>query len=811
MSANPIDSDDLERSLQALEFPLLREQLSSLAESEKARQRLDGLHPINDMAWVKEELIRVDEVRGLVETGVKFPGAGLPDIEKFLSRVAIVGAVLNAEEINQIVHHLRVHRNLRRILDHDRERVPRVYRFTRSLVPLRKLEEQIEKIITPESSIRDKASPLLGKIRKELIMVQNDLRKKISGIAARYARQGVLSGDTFTMRDGRYVLPINSGAMGKIKGIIHDRSASGGTMFIEPSSVIPVGNDLRTKELAERDEIRRILAELSDEIRLNLSQIEGNLSIVVSLDCLWAKALLSFRLDAIPATLAESGILRIIKGRHPLLVLAKEREVVPLDFELGEEWICLVISGPNAGGKSVALKTIGLLSVMTACGLHIPALPGTEIPLYNDFQAVIGDEQSISDDLSTFSAHMVRLKEIMKNANEQTLVLVDEIGAGTDPQEGASLSVAVLNRLIAARIPTVVTTHHGVLKAFANSTDGCTNGSMAFDQNTLTPTYRFNPHLPGSSYALEIAKRVGVSEDVINDARTVLGEDRTKLDDLIIDLTEKARKYELLVSGQQDQAASSESVVKKYREKLKRLETIEKDLKKRAKQKVQAVEQAGRRRIETLVKEIREENASRKSIVKAQKALSTLSKDQEYDKMADELDDEFQSEIDIELSEDALDEGSLQTFDKAPERGDWVMIDDSKTKGEVMEVSGRQKRVCVAVGSVQLWINMDRVRLVKPPATIAKPVVYAKLPNVPFELDVRGLDAAEALQRVDRYLYDGAASSRQQLGIIHGKGTGVLSNRVRKMLKKHKVVDTYRFGEYGEGDYGVTIVTLKKD
>jgi DNA mismatch repair protein MutS2 len=405
---------------------------------------------------------------------------------------------------------------------------------------------------------------------------------------------------------------------------------------------------------------------------------------------------------------------------------------------------------------------------------------------------------------------MVRLKGIMESADTKTLVLVDEIGTGTDPQEGASLSVAILNRLIAAKVPTVVTTHHGVLKAFANSTDGCTNGSMAFDQKSLTPTYRFNPHLPGSSYALEIARRVGVPEDVIAEARTVLGEDRTKLDDLIIDLTEKVRKYESLLSGQQDKATSSENAAKRYQEKLKRLEAIEKDLKKRAKQKIQAVERAGRKRIETLVREIQEEKASRRSILTAQQKLKTFVNDEKYDEITDDIDEEIQSELETRSDTDGLVDANLIDSGKTLERGDWVTIDDSTSKGEVMEVSARQRRVCVAVGSVQLWINFDRVRVVSPPAPPAKRIVFAKLPDVPFELDVRGLEAVEALERVDRYLFDGAATSREKLGIIHGKGAGVLSKRVRKLLHRHKVVDSYRFGEYGEGDYGVTIVTLKK-
>jgi len=821
MLSNQPGDELIKKSLHALEFSRLREELTRLAETEPAREKLATLSPSRDVDWIRDEIKRVDEIKGLMDRGSSLSSGGMFDVRPVLKRAAITGSVLSAEELLIILHHIRVQHTARRVLDKEREKLPLVYRLTKPLQSLPDLTGKIENAITPEATVRDRASKELTRIRHGIAVLQIDIRKRISSLVSRFKRQGVLRGESFTIRDGRYVLPVRSDAMRKVRGIVHDRSSTGGTIFIEPGAVIDLGNEFRALELAERDEIRRILRELTEFVYRDIDQIQVNLDVMTAIDCIWAKARLAELMDAYQPVVNPKGPIRIVHGRHPLLALDGNREVVPLDLELGDDYTCLVISGPNAGGKSVALKCVGLMCVMTACGLHVPALPGTEIPLFEDYHAVIGDLQSISDDLSTFSAHTMQLKDILNKATSQTLVLVDEVGVGTDPQEGASLSIAVLERLAERKVPTIVTTHHGALKAFAHSTDGCANGSMEFDHETFQPTYRFHPNLPGSSYALDIARRVGLPDPIISRAREILGEDRTQLDELIHNLTEKLRRYETLVAGQEKHSAEYSGLEKAYREKLQRLKTREKELKQRAKHEVEATVKEARRSIEALVREIRTSQASRESIKAAHSGLGKVVKQAVSNIGKPPLDVDIpQSEIAHPPADArfiALDDNDLQTpstkfihSDRSPEVGDWIVIDDSVTKGEVTTISARGDRACVIIGSVQLWINVERLTIVKPPKPEKPLMVFTKKPDVPLELDIRGLDASQAIERVDRYLYDGSSQGREQLGIIHGKGKGILSKAVRDHLKKHSVVESFRFGEYGEGDYGITVVQLKK-
>lgn len=804
---NPLNT--LDRSLNALEFPLLRDELVRLAETEPAREILREISPRRDITWIKNELRRTDEVKGLMDRGVSHSTGGVTDIRVLLKRISVIGSVAGCEELLSVLYHLRVYQTARRMLDREQRHIPLVFKACASLQPVPVLEDRLSQVLSPEATLRDNASPQLAKIRRELTEAQQNLRNRMSSLTSRLVKQGLLQGDSYTIRDGRYVLPLRSESFRKVRGIVHDRSATGGTVFLEPSVIVELGNELRSMELAERDEIRRILAELTDQVRRHLRQIEANLEVITAIDCLWAKARLAEILDAYPPAVNEEGPLRIVQGRHPLLVLTAERSVVPLDLEHGVDWTCLIVSGPNAGGKSVALKCVGLFCVMTACGLHLPALPGTEIPVFDDYFAVIGDEQSISDDLSTFSAHTVRLKEIITSASEKSLVLVDEIGAGTDPQEGACLSIATLEILAERRVPTIVTTHHGILKAFAYKTPSCANGSMAFDHDTFQPTYRFQANLPGSSYALDIARRVGIPDEVIQRAKEILGTDRTQLDELIQSLSERIRKYESLVHGEQTKAVESEGLAKAYREKLQRLQTREKELKKIGRQQIEEVVREARRTVEAVVRDIRESNASRESIIAAQERIKSLSR-----KTGDVPEKSTFEEAPPVKSKTVPQPPSRAVeqvvHNREPRVGDWVRIDDTTTTGEVTAFSSKGDRLCVAVGTVQLWIKTDRVKVVEALEQPKQILNFITLPEVPFELDVRGLDSAEALERVERYLYDGAAAGRESLGIIHGKGMGILSSHIRNHLKNHRVVDSFRFGEYGEGDYGITIVKLKK-
>ncbi|MBT7617111.1 MAG: hypothetical protein HN590_07505 [Calditrichaeota bacterium] len=807
----------LKRSLDSLEFPKLRSELINLAETDPARERLNELKPSSDIFWIRDELKRINEIKGLMDRGSGFGSGGLTDIRKILDRVKIMGSVLQATDMLSVLHHLRVHHTTRKTLDREQKNMTLTFKISRPLLSLKHIENEIDKSITPEGTIRDGASKELSRIRRAIAALQIDMRKRITGIAARLAKQGFLQSESFTIRDGRYVLPIKADNFRKVKGIVHDRSSTGGTIFIEPTSVIDIGNEFRAFELAERDEIRRILRELTEKISLEAGAIEINLGVMTILDCLWAKAKLAEMLDAYPPIINPSGNIQLFKARHPLLVLADERKVVPLDLELGKDHTCLIISGPNAGGKSVALKCTGLICVMAACGLHVPALPGTEIPLFENFHAVIGDQQSISDDLSTFSAHTTRLKEILEFAKKNSLVLVDEIGSGTDPQEGSSLSIAALEQLAAKKIPTIVTTHHGVLKAFAHTMDSCANGSMAFDHGTFLPTYRFQPNLPGSSYALDIASRVGLPKQIIDRAREILGAEQTQLDDLIQSLTEKLKRYEKMVVGQERREKDYSHMEAAWTEKMDRLKTREKQIKKRMNHEVQAVVAASRREVEKLVREIRENDASKESIKAAQDGLKKIAtmKDLKIPEMVIEKeeppkksgeDSSMKIKPRRQKPKVRTDEGFIT---KPLEVGDFVVIDDSRSKGEISAFSSNNDRACVVIGSIQLWINTDRLSYADPPEEKQPIRVFASVPKVPLELDLRGLDVQEAIERTDRYLSDGASTTRTELGIIHGKGKGILSAEIRKFLKTHKCVESFRFGEHGEGDYGVTVVKLK--
>jgi DNA mismatch repair protein MutS2 len=799
-------SPETDTAPRALEFDRILAALERYTFTDEGRERIGATRPSRDPVWIAGELQRVDEVRGLYARGGNIVSGGLKDLRGSLRRTSVVGSALEPEELLTLLQHLRVWATLRKTLERERTAMKLTFQLTQPLTPLPDLEKTLERAISPEATVRDSASPELGRIRRAIADRMDGIRRRLAQMLPRLMRQGVLREESFSIRDGRYVVPVRSDALSSVKGIIHDRSATGGTLFVEPAALVDAGNELRTLELAERDEMRRILQELTTRVRDELERIEVNRQVMTTLDVISAKSRLADELDAINPLVGRDIPVRVIGGRHPLLALAGERTVVPLNLELGTDYTTLVISGPNAGGKSVALKCVGLLCLMASCGIPVPAQPGTELPLFDRLLVYIGDQQSLADDLSTFTAHARGLKNIVEYATPRALVLIDEIGAGTDPQEGSALSIAVLERLTAAKAPTIVTTHHSALKAFAHATAGCANGSMEFDTATFQPTYRFHPNLPGSSYALEIARRAGLQDDIISRARTVLGGERTRLEELITSLSEKLQKYESLLVGEEKRAAEQQALEREIKRRLERLERREKEVKQKAVQEAEEIVKQARRTVEALVKEIRERNADRESILKAKHALNYELQITNY-----ELEGEPELEIRNVVPQPPSREPEPEVHpDKEPEVGDCVSVDDSATVGEVTAVSGRGDRVCVAVGTVQLWVTRKRVKVVEAPVTEVKVRVFAKLPDVPFELDVRGLDAPEAVARVDKYLYDGLAAGREKVGIIHGKGMGILAKFIRQMLKEHPAVADFRYGEYGEGDYGVTVVELKK-
>lgn len=786
---------------EALEFPQLLNILQRYGESRYARERIRNLKPLSSVEEVTRELQRVEEMRYLQRQSGGFPGGGLMDLEPLLSRVKAQGSRLDGDELWGIALNLRVHSQVRKLLDREQSHFPLLYHLSSNLTPLPALEETIARAIHPDGSVKENASPQLQRIRKEMSALQETIRGRLNGIIAKWSRLGVLREPTFTIREGRYVLPIRSDAMGKVKGIIHDRSSTGGTLFVEPAALIDLGNDLRSWELAERDEIDRILKELTAKVRENLPQLEENYRIMGELDLLWAKALLAERWEGVSPLIREGLPLRLVGCRHPLLYLSGDREVVPLDLELGTKFTTLVISGPNAGGKTVALKTVGLLCLIALCGIPIPGKPGCEIPLFKEIIADIGDQQSILDDLSTFTARVQRMKEILHRATPQSLVLIDELGAGTDPQEGSALSIAFLEELTSQGVPTIVTTHHSALKAFAHTTPGCANGSMEFDGENFRPTYRFIPEVPGSSFGLVIAQRYGLPQRVVERSRQIMGEKASRVEELSVSLSQEIARYRLLSREAQEAKERWEKEYQQMQQHWEEVRLKEKTLRQRGEAQFQALLKEARSTIERTVKQLRESGASKAAITAAHQTLKEI---------ATQVSEQMEIPL-IEVPPPSPPPSPTEPIpDREPEVGDWVMVDD-QSLGQVKALAAKKERILVTLGGVGIWLNKERVRVVQPPHHAPKPLPGFKLPQAPLELDVRGLDPPVALERLDRYLSDSYAAGRTRVGIIHGKGTGALARHIHHFLKNHPLVSRFRFGEYGEGDYGVTIAELKEE
>lgn len=787
-------------TIKALEFDQIRTFLQGLAETGYARRKLESLSPLSSVSEVEEELQRVEEMRTIQRESSGFPAGGVVDLEPILLRIRAEGSRLDGEELWGIVLNLRVHLQVRKVIDRLRSQIPLLYRLSSSLTPLPQLEEVLVRAINPDGTIRESASPQLARIRHHIAEVEETIRQRIAGIVSKWSRVGILREPTFTIREGRYVLPVRSDAMGKVKGIIHDRSATGGTLFVEPAALIELGNELRTLQLAERDEVERILREMTARVREHLPTLEENHRVMGELDLRWAKASLAERLEAVKPIVQEKIPLRLVGCRHPLLVLNSGRPVVPLDLELGEQYSTLVISGPNAGGKTVALKTVGLMSLMALSGIPIPGKPGCQIPFLRKIIADVGDQQSLLNDLSTFTARIQRMREIISQADNESLVLIDEIGAGTDPHEGSALSIAFLEELTQKGILTIVTTHQSNLKAFAQSTPRCANGSMAFDPVSLQPTFQFLPHIPGSSFALDIARRHGLPERLVNRARELMGENATRWEDLTLSLSQQIARYQQSEAELARLKERLEREQHELEERLSRLRLQEKTYRREMEAELKSLLKEARSIIEQTVREIREENASRESILKAQDKLRHLSHT-------------VSQKSNIPLIEVPPPTPLQPPFQPLPERdpsvGDWVSVDEGVV-GQVKAMTAKGDRVLVAVGSVQMWVRRERVKVVEPPQASIRPSRIVELPQVPFQLDVRGLDPPEAINRVDRYLSDSYAAGRSQVGIIHGKGRGVLARHIHQFLRSHSLVSRFRFGEYGEGEYGVTLVELKE-
>ena len=791
--------EDMTEVFELLELNRLLEVCAREAVSELGKKRVLASTPLQDVASVRRELSLVDEMSRLLGQ-TSLPIEGISDISSSLKKLAPAGGMLDRDEYLPLSAVLSASGRIARFIAEQEEDFPGLETLAEQLGNFDGISRSIERVFDSSGEIRDDASPELRRIRRRKDAEARKLHETLERIHKQWHKQGLTQEDTPAFREGKVLIPVKSEHRGRVAGVIADESATGATIFVEPLEAIAIGNAIRSLENEERREIYRLLQELCGKIRDRLAEITHSLEILAKFDHIYARARFGRRLNCQMPLVTEKPFIKLIGARHPLLTLREGTEVVPLTLTLGDsQGSILIITGPNAGGKTVALKTVGLLCLMASCGLLVPAEEGTELPVLSSLHCDIGDPQSLEQDLSTFTSHLLRLKNALADEAFPKLVLLDEIGSGTDPGEGSAIARAALLELRRQGALVIATTHQGTLKVFAHETDGIFNGSMEFDSKTLRPTFHFRPGIPGSSYALEISARVGLSKEILSAAKDLLGEQTSRMEDLLSRLNESLRLSEEARREADLKRTELEALRKLYSDRLNELKKSEKERLRKAARDAKEILRDANRRIEAAVKTIREEQASKESIHKAHRVV----KDEKL-------------RIQKVLEEEEAKEGAKQRQGWSVKKDDWVQIEGLRDPVRVLAVRKDGFEAKLEVGGVHLWMSSEKLsparapRKAEPKADISISMSEGTQTIRPeFELDLRGMTGDEAEFALEKYLSDCAVSGWKTVRIIHGKGTGVLQQRVREMLKKYPGVKSFRYGRPEEGDFGVTVVELE--
>ena len=780
-----------ERTLRVLEFTRIREMLAEGALTEAGAEKCRTLVPSDDLATAESLQAETEEAAVILQYSGGHPMVAFPDIRPALT-ICGKGGSLSAGMLLNVAELLRASRAARDALVTDRENTPILRRRAEGLFVARNIEKDITDAIISEDEIADRASSELMNIRRHLRGAQDRIRDKLNQMIRSAALQKALQDPIITMRNNRYVLPVRAEFRSSVPGLVHDQSSSGATLFIEPMAAVEMGNELKQWELKEQQEIERILAALSAEVAPYAVYMAETEELLAELDFIFAKGLLSRRFVCVSPKLNSEGRLKIIRGRHPLI---DPEKVVPSTIWLGEEFTTLVITGPNTGGKTVTLKTVGLFTLMAQAGLQVPADPGTEMAVFEQVFADIGDEQSIEQSLSTFSGHMTNIVEIMHEVTPRDLVLFDELGAGTDPTEGAALAQSILTRLQHIGVRTLATTHYSELKAFALTTKGIENASVEFDVETLRPTYRLSIGVPGKSNAFEISRRLGLPENLIDAARKLLSGNAIRFEDVIANA-----EYHRQVAEKERQLAEEAS-----RETV-RLRNEAEQLRREMEQKRTEQLRKAREDAKRIVDQARRES---ENVIAELKKMKKNAAGGDVNELRRRLDRES----------DALSEGLGQAApesSEAPETvkaGDRVKILSLGAEGTVLAPPDEKGEVQLQAGMMKFKAPLAQLRLIRQAPVKEKTTVKAKTGmmdrTVKSECDVRGMNLEEALDTVSLYLDEAVLAGLNEVYIIHGKGTGILRAGIQQDLRKNRHVKGFRRGMYGEGEDGVTVVTLK--
>ena len=788
----------MEKSYITLELPAVLEMLAAQAESELGKAAARELQPSGNTEEVRRRLTETSDAARLMTLRGSPSFSGARDIRPALERARLGGA-LNTRELLDIAGLARCARLCKAYLAEEKNEKTSIDSLFHALRANKYLEERIYTAIPAEDEIADSASSDLADIRRKMRAASARAREALNKILSSPSYAKALQEPIITMRSDRYVLPVRADHKSAVPGLVHDISSSGMTLFIEPMAAVKANNELRELAAKEKLEIERILAELSAECAEHADDFSEDCVLLVRLDLIFAKARLSYKMDATAAELSERNI-NLRRARHPLLDPAK---AVPIDLNLGEEFDTLVITGPNTGGKTVALKTIGLLSAMNQCGLHIPASDGSTLPVFSHILADIGDEQSIEQNLSTFSAHMTNIVEILDTCEDRSLVLFDELGAGTDPTEGAALAIAIIEHARKCGAMIAATTHYAELKIYATNEPGVQNASCEFDVETLRPTYRLLVGIPGKSNAFAISKRLGLDESIIRDAADRIGTETQSFEATI----EKLEQTRHALERERETAAAH---LRKAAEEEKKASQLRAELSVR----LEKAEIKARRDAQRILDEARETAES------VYKELDEMRRHANDEQQADEI-NRARTELRRRLNEK---EASLRETEDLPAEeekkssrklraGDTVKIKAMGVKAEVVSVN-KDGTVNLKAGIMNVSAREDEVLLLegetkKPQKAAPAASVGTRLVHVASEIDLRGMESLEGVLAAERYLDSAAMARMKTVTIIHGKGTGALREAVQQMLKRNKLVKSFRLGRYGEGEAGVTVVELK--
>lgn len=782
----------LEKVLKTLEYDKIRAMVAERTQCCTGRELAEAMEPVFTNGEAASQMALTAEAEKLLIRTGRSPAEGFPDMRGCLKRVH-AALYLSPGELLGVARCLKAIRLCKEALE-SAEDCPLLGNLAQWLQAHRSIEEEIGRCIAGEEEISDGASPALLRIRRSMRIANDRVRERLGNMIRSATFQKYLQEPLVTIRNGRFVLPVKQEYRQNVPGLIHDQSGSGATLFIEPTAVVELGNEYKKLLGEEEEEIQRILSELTALCAPYSQDILEGLGILGQVDLAFAKARLGREMEGVQPEMDQQGFLRIIKGRHPLI---PKEQVVPIDVWLGEEFTTLIITGPNTGGKTVTLKTVGLFALMAQSGLFIPAQTGSRLPVFQAVYGDIGDEQSIEQSLSTFSSHMTNIVEILKQADAGSLVLLDELGAGTDPVEGAALAMSILEELHSRGCRTVATTHYSEIKAFALTRAGMENASMEFDVDRLCPTYRLFIGIPGKSNAFEISKRLGMEERLIEKAREYLKGEDVKFEDVISGAEAQRRRAEeerRLAAAERDATAKLREEMEKQRARLEgERETL----------RAKAREDSRR-----LVNETREEMEKLVAAIRAIPGLDQRAADRVIQRSRDAL-RKREADLAEPLEKKSQDPGAAP---KQVRPGETVRILSLDQKATVLSPADAKGDVQVQAGIMKLTVKLKDLRLIQDTAP-TKGVGKVQLDTQRqggLELDVRGKLVDEAILEVDRYIDNCLMSGLDQVSIIHGKGTGALRAGIQDYLKRDKRVKSYRMGAYGEGDAGVTVVTLKK-